>query len=70
MVDTYTNPDKQKLSILLATILLALVVARFVELPGMPVSFDIANIIVSFEININTFIAVIITAITARFENI
>ena len=65
MVESYSIPDRQKLSILLATILLALVVARFVELPGMPVSFDVANILVSFELNINSFIAVIIAGLTA-----
>jgi hypothetical protein len=65
VVDSYSLPNRQRLSILLATILLAFVIARFVQLPGIPISLGFLGILLSFEININTFIAVIVAGLTA-----
>lgn len=65
VVDSYSWPNRQRLSILLAAILLAFVIARFVQLPGIPISIGFLGILLSLEININTFIAVIVAGITA-----
>lgn len=65
VVDSYSWPNRQRLSILLAAILLAFVIARFVQLPGIPISIGFLGILLSLEININSFIAVIVAGITA-----
>jgi hypothetical protein len=65
VADSYTLPNIQRLSILIATILLAFVIARFVQLPAIPISLGFLGVLLSFEININTFIAVIVAGLTA-----
>lgn len=65
VAESYTLPNKQRLGILIATILLAFVIARFVRLPAIPISLGFLGVLLSFEININTFIAVIVAGLTA-----
>jgi len=63
-------PDIQRLSVLIATILLAFVMARFIQLPGMPIGFTLAGITFAAEINTNTFIAIIVAGLTAAGTDI
>lgn len=58
-------PDFNRISVLTATILLAYIVARFVDLPEQYLDWQIPGLYISFNFNINTVIAVILAGLTA-----
>jgi hypothetical protein len=58
-------PDFDRLSILLATILLAYTVGRLVDLPALDLSTQLPGFFLSLEININTVIALLVAGLTA-----
>lgn len=58
-------PRAERLSLLIATILLAYAVARFVQLPGWDLNLALAGVYLPVQINVNTLIAVVVAGITA-----
>ena len=58
-------PDRQRLSTVMAVILLAYVVSRFVQLPGQTIPFEFAGIYLPLQININTAVALLVAGLTA-----
>jgi len=59
------TPDFNRVSVLTATILLAYVVARLVDLPEQLLDWQILGLYISFNFNIHTVIAVILAGLTA-----
>jgi hypothetical protein len=65
-VDISRNlPDRERLSAVMALILLAYAAARFIELPGQTLAVDLAGIYLPLLINVNTLVAVLVSALTA-----
>lgn len=58
-------PDFDRLSILLATILLAYASGRLVDLPALDLSTQLPGFFLSLEINIHTVIALLVAGLTA-----
>ena len=58
-------PDPHRLSILAATILLAYALANFVQLPGRELALQLPGLYLSVQINIKTFVALLVAALTA-----
>lgn len=58
-------PNFERLSVLIATILLAYAIARFVNLPGRDIPLQFVGIYLALQINAKTIIVVAITGITA-----
>ncbi|MBW8011055.1 MAG: hypothetical protein FVQ83_07425 [Chloroflexi bacterium] len=58
-------PDTERLSILIATILLAYATAHFVDLPSRDLSFEFAGIFLPVQITVNTAVALIVSGMTA-----
>lgn len=65
MFESGRLPNSQKLSLLIATILLAFVIARFVQDPGLPIDFTFAGIYIPLNISLAAIIAVIVAILTA-----
>ncbi|MEX2160443.1 MAG: hypothetical protein WD751_00870 [Anaerolineales bacterium] len=58
-------PERQRLSAVMAVILLAYAATRFVQLPGQALAFDIAGISLPLPLNLNTITAILIAGLTA-----
>ena len=58
-------PDRERLSAVMALILLAYAAARFIELPGQTLAIELAGIYLPLLINVNTLVAVLVSALTA-----
>lgn len=58
-------PDTDRLSLIVATILLAYAVARFVNLSSYPIVFQIAGAKIGFVINAQTIVVLIVAGLTA-----
>lgn len=58
-------PDRERLSAVMALILLAYATARFVQLPGRVLALDLAGIYLPLQINTNTIVAVLVAGLTA-----
>lgn len=58
-------PDLDRLSVLVATILLALAGARFINLPGRDLGVQLPGLYLGLQINTNTAIALLVAGLTA-----
>lgn len=58
-------PDRERLSAVMALILLAYAAARFVQLPGRTLSLDLVGISLPLIINTNTLVALLVSGLTA-----
>ncbi len=58
-------PNRERLSAVMAMILLSYVAARFVQLPGQILALDLAGIYLPLQININTALAILVAGLTA-----
>jgi hypothetical protein len=58
-------PDRNRLSVLVATILLAYALTRFVNLPERLLAFQLAGIYLAFTINFQTIISLLTAALAA-----
>ncbi|MEX1246947.1 MAG: hypothetical protein WEA61_00570 [Anaerolineales bacterium] len=58
-------PDGERLSAVMAVILLAYAVSRFVQLPGQTLGLELGGIYLPIEISINTMIAIVVAGLTA-----
>lgn len=58
-------PDGERLSIVMAVILLAYAVSRFVQTPGRTLALELAGVYLPLQLNINAAIAVIVAGLTA-----
>lgn len=58
-------PQADRLSILTAMILLAYALARFINIPGREVGFQLPGVYISFQLNIQLIIAVLVAGMTA-----
>lgn len=65
MKQTKNLPNRDRLSVLIATILLAFTLAKFINIPGQTLNFQAAGIFIPIEINLNTIIAILVTGMTA-----
>ncbi len=58
-------PDRERLSAVMALILLAYAIARFVQLPGRTLALQLGGINLPLLINTNTIVAVLVAGLTA-----
>jgi hypothetical protein len=58
-------PDRERLSALMAVIMIAFVVSRFVHLPGQTLAFQFVGIYLPLQVDINTAIALLLAGLTA-----
>ena len=58
-------PDADKISILAATILLAYALSQYVAIPGQQVQLNSLGVTLSFEINVNTVVALLVAGLSA-----
>ena len=58
-------PDANRLSVLAATILLAYALARFIDLPARDLAIQLPGVYLSVEINVRTFVALLVAGLTA-----
>lgn len=58
-------PDRERLSTLMAVILLAYAIARFVQVPGTTLALELAGIYLPLRFDIGTMITVLVAALTA-----
>jgi hypothetical protein len=58
-------PDKEKLSILAATILLAYSLTRFLNIPEHSIILQILGLYITFSLNVRTLIIILVVGITA-----
>jgi len=58
-------PDLNKLSILVATILLAYSLAQFVSIPAQVVEFSILGILFPIHLNFSTLVSLLVAGLTA-----
>jgi hypothetical protein len=58
-------PDRDRFSVVMAVILLAYAVARFVQAPGGVLGLEIAGIYLPLQIGIGTMVAVLVAGLTA-----
>lgn len=65
MLKSRRLPDADRLSVLAATILLAYAIARLVDLPSREVSVQLPGVFLSFQLNVRTFVALIVAGLTA-----
>ena len=65
MLKTRNLPDAERLSVLAATILLAYALARFVNLPGYELAIQLPGVYLSVEINVRTFVTLLVAGLTA-----
>ena len=62
---TRQNPNLDRLSILIAIILLAYASARFINLPAREYTLQLPGLLLSLRVNVNTLVAVLVASITA-----
>lgn len=58
-------PDTNRLSVLAATILLAYALTRFVDIPPFNLSVNFIGILLSFQVNFRTLVAILVAALAA-----
>ncbi|MGH2582405.1 MAG: hypothetical protein ACRDFQ_05870, partial [Anaerolineales bacterium] len=58
-------PDRERLSAVMAVILLAYAVARFVQAPGGVIGLEIAGIYLPLQFGIGTMVSVLAAGLTA-----
>jgi hypothetical protein len=58
-------PDADRLSVLAATILLAYALGRLVDLPGRELALQLPGIYLRIQINVQTFVALLVAGLTA-----
>ena len=58
-------PDSEKLSILAALILLAYALARFISIPVNEIEIQLPGVLISFQLNVRTVVALLVAGITA-----
>ena len=58
-------PEREDLSVLMAVILLAYAIARFVQAPGWSLAINLAGVYLPLQININTVVSVLVAALAA-----
>ena len=58
-------PDANRLSVVAAMILLAYALARFIDIPGRTLAFQLPGIYISFVLNIRTAVALLVALLTA-----
>jgi hypothetical protein len=58
-------PQADRLSVLTAMILLAYALARFIDIPGREIGFQLPGVYISFELNIQLIIALLVAGMTA-----
>ncbi|MCL5428772.1 MAG: hypothetical protein M1347_03085 [Chloroflexi bacterium] len=58
-------PDRERLSAVMALILLAYAAARFVRLPGQTLAIELAGIYLPLLINVDTVVALLVSGLTA-----
>jgi len=58
-------PDAEKLSILAALILLAYALARFISIPVNEIEIQLPGVLISFQLNVRTVVALLVAGITA-----
>lgn len=63
--DSRNLPDANRLSVLAASILLAYALARFIDLPIRELEFQLPGIYLALEINVRTFVTLLVAALTA-----
>jgi len=61
----HSLPDLDRLSIVAATMLLAYALARFIEFPVSSFSFQLPGFFLSYQINLRTFITLLIACLAA-----
>lgn len=65
VVKTRYLPDPDRLSMLAATILLAYALARFIDLPVRELGIQLPGFYFAVQINVNTFVALLVAGVTA-----
>lgn len=58
-------PQREDLSVLMAVILLAYAIARFVQAPSRSLTLEIAGVYLPVQININTVVSLLVAALAA-----
>jgi hypothetical protein len=58
-------PNRERLSAVMAMILLVYTAARFVQLPEQTLGIELAGIYLPLQVNINTLVAILVAALTA-----
>ncbi len=58
-------PDRERLSAVMAVILLAYVAARLVQVPGQTLALELAGIYLPLQLNLDTAIALVVAGLTA-----
>lgn len=58
-------PDKNRLSVILATILLAYALTRFVDIPTITLSVGVLGILLAFELNFHTIVSALVAVMAA-----
>jgi hypothetical protein len=58
-------PDRNRLSVMIATILLAYALTRFVVIPTQTLSFNLLGIILTFDVNFHTIVSVLVAVMAA-----
>jgi hypothetical protein len=58
-------PDRNRISVMTATILLAYALTRFVDIPSQKLSLSILGILLPIEINFHTLVSVLVAAMAA-----
>lgn len=62
---THSMPQPDQLSVLTGIILLAYALARFINIPGREVGFQLPGVYISFTLNFHLIIAVLVAGMTA-----
>lgn len=65
MQSAHILPDRERLSSVMAVILLAYAAARFVQLPVRTLNFEFAGIFLPLELNVNTIASILVAGLTA-----
>ena len=58
-------PNRDRISVLIATILLAFTLAKFTNIPEQTINFQAVGIFIPLVINLNTVVALLVTGMTA-----
>ena len=60
-----TAPDFERLSVLMAIILLAYTTARFINIPTQSFTIDFAGVFLPLQINFSTLVSVLVAGLAA-----
>ncbi len=58
-------PDKNRLSVIIATILLAYALTRFVDIPTISLSLGVLGVLLSFQLNFHTVVSALVAVMAA-----